>query len=367
MSDAVGHADLMPEPGAQSPFFASTALQWAWDSTSLALLKECPRKYHYVMIEGWRAKGESVHLRFGGLYHSALEGYDKLRAEGAGHDEALEEVIYNTLVDTWDRPTCPECKQQAGGTWFCANCGAPGNFDGKPWDSGHNLKNRHTLIRTIVWYLEAFRDDAAKTVILADGKPAVELSFRMELDEWPAHNDGWRWLQEDHPYTLCGHLDRLVEFAGGYYVMDRKTTGSTLGGYYFDGFNPDNQMTLYTLAGRIIFNTPVRGVIIDAAQIAVGFSRFDRGITYRTEDQLNEWMKDLSYWFSTAARYAERRLLADERQSLQQLRRLPVPENLLEGPAGAGVVFGKRLRAPRVESAGGAVNGRDDNNITRCY
>jgi hypothetical protein len=73
---------MMTEP-AQSPFFAGTALQWAWDSTSLALLKECPRKYHYVMVEGWRAKGESVHLRFGGLYHSALEQYDKLRAEGA--------------------------------------------------------------------------------------------------------------------------------------------------------------------------------------------------------------------------------------------------------------------------------------------
>jgi hypothetical protein len=280
---------------AQSPFFAGTTLQWAWDSTSLALLKECPRKYHYVMVEGWRAKGESVHFRFGGLYHSALEQYDKLRAEGTSHDEALEEVVYNVLLDTWE----PDEPNEAPFEQYPHRAG-------KPWDSGHNLKNRHTLIRTIVWYLEGFRDDAAKTVILADGKPAVELSFRMELDQWPTGQDGWRWLTEEHPYTLCGHLDRLVEFAGGYYVMDRKTTGSTLGGYYFDGFNPDNQMTLYTLAGRIIFNTPVRGVILDAAQIAVGFSRFDRGITYRTEDQLNEWMHDLGYWLSAAARYAER-------------------------------------------------------------
>jgi hypothetical protein len=292
---------------AQSPFFAGTALQWAWDSTSLALLKECPRKYHYVMVEGWRAKGESVHLRFGTLYHTALEQYDKIRQEGGDHEEALEEVVFETLVDTWNRHSCPSCDCKGIiGERECADCAGTGFISDGPWDSGHNLKNRHTLIRTIVWYLEAFRDDAAKTIILADGKPAVELSFRMELDEWPTGQDGWRWLQEEHPYTLCGHLDRLVEFAGGYYVMDRKTTGSTLGGYYFDGFNPDNQMTLYTLAGRIIFNTPVRGVIIDAAQIAVGFSRFDRGFTYRTEDQLNEWMHDLGYWLSAAARYAER-------------------------------------------------------------
>jgi hypothetical protein len=223
----------------------------------------------------------------------------------------------------------------------------------QPWDSGHNLKNRHTLIRTIVWYLEAFRDDAAKTVILADGKPAVELSFRMELDEWPTGQDGWRWLQEEHPYTLCGHLDRLVEFAGGYYVMDRKTTGSTLGGYYFDGFNPDNQMTLYTLAGRIIFNTPVRGVIIDAAQIAVGFSRFDRGITYRTEDQLNEWMHDLGYWLSAAARYAERDYWPMNDKACNNYGGCQFRKICSKAPQVRESFLGKRLRAPRVESAGG--------------
>jgi hypothetical protein len=95
-----------------------------------------------------------------------------------------------------------------------------------------------------------------------------------------------------------------VEFSGGFYVMDRKTTGSTLGGYYFDGFNPDNQMSLYSLAGRCVYNTPVRGVILDAAQVAVGFTRFDRGFTYRTEAQLNEWLRDLGYWLDQAERYA---------------------------------------------------------------
>jgi len=86
--------------------------------------------------------------------------------------------------------------------------------------------------------------------------------------------------------------------------MDRKTTGSTPSPYYFNQFEPNNQMTLYSLASQIVMSSPVRGVIIDAAQIAEGFSRFTRGFTYRTQDQLDEWLTDLKFWFAKAEDYA---------------------------------------------------------------
>lgn len=262
---------LEPAP---SPFVPGTHLQYAWDSTSLGYLKECPRKYYYTIVEGWRGKGSSVHLEFGGLYHKALEVYDAFRAEGRSHDEALELVTTNALEQSW------------------------------PWPFDHATKTRFNLIRSIVWYLDQFEADPARTVQLADGKPAVELSFRFELDRYPEWDDGTGPQDTGQPYILCGHLDRLVDYSGGYYVMDRKTTGSTLGGYYFDGYNPDNQMSLYSIAGRLVYNTPVRGVIIDAAQVAVGFTRFDRGFSHRTEAQQEEWLKDLGYWLDQAERYA---------------------------------------------------------------
>ena len=34
------------------------------------------------MIEGWGSTAESIHLRFGIEYHSALQNYDIIRAEG---------------------------------------------------------------------------------------------------------------------------------------------------------------------------------------------------------------------------------------------------------------------------------------------
>jgi hypothetical protein len=264
------------------------------------------------MIEGWRSRGTGVHLLFGQWYHSSLELYDKLRtgnhgAEHADHEGALRFVVKTLLRTTWEHAEdCPTC----GGTGLigpanydgvCSECGGQKKTgpDG-PWASDHPSKNRETLVRSVIWYLDQFKDDPAATLILANGKPAVELSFRMELD----------WGPEDHsasqPYILCGHLDRVVDFGGQKYVMDRKTTGSSPTPHYFDGFAPDNQMSIYTLAARVQFSTPVAGVIIDAAQIAVGFTRFQRGFTYRTEAQLEEWLADARYWFAQAEGFAEK-------------------------------------------------------------
>jgi hypothetical protein len=64
-------------------------------------------------------------------------------------------------------------------------------------------------------------------------------------------------------------------------------------------------MSLYTLAGQVLFNTGIRGVIIDAAQVAIGFSRFERGFTYRNPDQIDEWVNDLHYWFALAEEFAK--------------------------------------------------------------
>lgn len=258
-----------------SPFLPGTTIQFAWDSTSLGWLKECPRKYQYSMVEQWRTKSDSIHLDFGRWYHAALEHYDKARALNLSHEEALNDTV--SLVMGW--------------TWA----------DGKPWDSDHSNKTRETLIRSIIWYVEHFKDDPAQTVILANGKPAVELSFKMELGWAPTYKDG----PFSQPYVLCGHLDRVVNFSGGTYVMDRKTSSSTIGSNYFDQYDPDNQMSLYTLAAKVIYQTPVKGVIIDAVQIAVGFSRFSRGFTYRTDAQIEEWLEDTKHWFRLAEQYSK--------------------------------------------------------------
>lgn len=235
---------------AESPYLPD-GRQWAWSASHLSLAKDCWRKYFYATRLNLQRRDLSVDLIFGKHYAKALETYHKLRLiEGLDHDDALHNVVFRALCDT------------AG------------------WHPEHNFKTRENLIRSIIWYLEQFKDDPCKTVVLADGRPAVELPFRFQLTA---------------DYVLCGHLDRIVEYAGGLYVQDQKTTGATLGGYYFKRYNPDVQMSLYSVAAKVVWHTPVQGVMIDAAQIAVGFTRFERGFSYRTDEQLDEWTADTLY------------------------------------------------------------------------
>jgi hypothetical protein len=271
---------------APSPFLPGTFIQYAWDSTSLSDLKRCPRLYYYRMIEGWSSRAENVNLRFGSEYHKTLEEYDIAKANGETHDEALFTAIQNLMVRTIDFSSL------------------------QPETDTEMKKSREALLRTAIWYLEQFKDDPAKTLILDNGRPAVELSFRFELDWGPKYispegqAQGEGTIVGSQPYLLCGHLDRVVEYQDHYYGMDRKTTTRTPGSYYFDQYEPDNQMSLYTLACHVIFETPVKGMIIDVAQILTDSSRFVRGFTYRSGDQLDEWVADLKYWFDLAESFA---------------------------------------------------------------
>jgi hypothetical protein len=287
------------QTGTASCFLPGTNVQVAWDSTSLGYFKVCPRLYQYTMLDGYAPRGESIHLRFGLEYHAALEQYDRLIASGTPTEDAVRTVV----ADLYQRTA---------------------EWNPDPTTKAGRYKNRETLTSLVVDYLDHFADDPAETYIKSDGTPAVELSFRFELEWGPesGQTHGSSELDEDaakliamgvdpgptmgQPYLLCGHLDRVVSFNDQLLVMDRKTTTMTLGGYYFAQYEPHNQMSLYTLAGKVIMNAPIRGVIIDAAQILLEKpNAFARGFTYRTPDQLEEWLEDLRVTLSFAEACAQ--------------------------------------------------------------
>ena len=259
---------------AQSPFLPETQVQYAYDSTSLGYLKVCPRLYQYIMLEGWSSREESVHLRFGIEYHAALQDYDLSRAAGITHDDAVHDVVRELLLRT---------------SGFVSN---------------HKTKTRDSLVRTVIWYLDKHKDDPARTHILSDGKAAVEQSFRFELDWGPQKiNEGWMDGPNGRPdirYLLCGHLDKIVSLNGELYWKDYKTVYT----FYNKVWEPDNQMTLYSFAAKVILGSPVHGGMIDMAQVKVDSTDFQRAFTSRTEDHISEWVNDLHYWFALQEQYA---------------------------------------------------------------
>jgi hypothetical protein len=241
----------------------NSAGQFAWDSTSLGALKTCPRKYQLSILEGWTPRSQSLHLRFGIAYHKGLERYQQ--AEGT-HDERIC-VALRAAVEVCTEP------------------------DGSIWETGDTAKSVSNLLRSIVWHCDQYKNDAAKTVILANGKPAVELSFRVPVTE---------------DLIFCGHLDRLAEFAGSYWVVDYKTTKMQLGDSYFAQFEPNNQMSLYAGASKLILSEPAAGVLIDAAQFLVGGTRFGRSMTRRSEEAIEEFFDTAQHYISLAQVFHKR-------------------------------------------------------------
>lgn len=262
------------EEGPPSPFIDGTSIQYAWDATGLEAIKKCPRYYQLSLVDNWQSTGDNIHLRWGGEFHSALEDYEHAKAAGYKHDDALHFTLRALLtrISDWEPQPKEGVRSQV-------------------------LKTKENLVKAVGWYLDHYEQDQAKTLVLENGKPAVELSFHFVLP-----------IPAPRPkvnYILAGHLDKIVDFNGDLFVMDHKTTTNTPGSYFFDGFDPHNQMTVYTIAAQTIMKSPIKGVIVDAIQVATEFIRPTRGITYRSSQRLEEWLVDLEIWLRQAERYAE--------------------------------------------------------------
>ena len=278
------------------------SLQLAWDATSLTAFMECPRKYQYSILEGWRSSAGSAALDFGGLYHSALESIDRGLARGEDLDALLVTAIRETLLASGHYEA-----QAADGTWSPCELELLGEAQHAgasirwvPWSSLDSRRTPQTLIRSIIWYYESYPADQLKTAMLAapsGERPAIELSFTFAL---PFQTPAGRTL------LWCGHMDKVAksESIQDNIVVERKTTTSTIGETYFSQFHMSQQITGYILAGQVVFGLPVRGAVVDAVQVAVGFSRFHRSLELRTEEQVAEWLENLRYWTALAEHYA---------------------------------------------------------------
>jgi hypothetical protein len=192
--------------------------------------------------------------------------------QGLNHEDCLRRVVRWAMTETWDSQS------------------------NLPWISTHKTKNRFSAIRTIIWYLDNLEFDPIQTIQLANGKPAVELSFEVPTDY---HS------KSGEQVTYCGHFDRIADFNGEPVIVDVKTTSDQLSNSFFKKFTPHNQFSGYSMGGRIFYKTEITAIIVDAIQVTASFNRFQRGLVERKDFHLREWQHDLSYWLSQMEHCAE--------------------------------------------------------------
>lgn len=256
---------------------AEPYVQVVWDSTSLSSYMQCPRRYYYEIIEGWRPKALSADLLFGKLLHDATGLYDTLRVEGKDHETALREMVRWALVHS------------AGGQ--------PDSVTGEmlpPLDECDDpTKTRLTLIRCLVWWADEFGADATfPPLVMPDGKVTVELSWRLPLGIETPDGD---------QYIVCGHFDELVRYGDDHVmVLERKTTKSTISSYFWRRYNPSVQVWTYDLAARLYAGDSARGVLMEAFQTGKTMARVERKPIPRTKEQAEEWLGEVEQWIKRA-------------------------------------------------------------------
>lgn len=247
------------------------------DNTSISIFKECPRKWHYGMQLGLRPNSYAAPLEFGGAYHACLEVFDDLLAKGKSRDDALRETIREAF-----RVSAPTLED-----------GSPSPF--AQATAGDTARTRTTLVRTLIWYEEHYRNEIAgdmQTYVLASGEPAVELSFSFELPV-EFFNPETNQMEPAH-YT--GHIDKIVTYQGRLFAMERKHTKNSFYDSYWNRYINSSQIDGYIYASHVNFNLEVGGCIIDATQFQVNSSRFARRVVTRTPERRHEWLLETLYW-----------------------------------------------------------------------
>ena len=271
-------------------------LQIAWDATSLRSFMTCPRKYQYEILQGRKTGNEA--MRFGLVYHAAKEILDAELAKQSYY------TIHNTVAAFGNLAEIENALIEAI-KYVWAETEKWGTEDDIPCTD--NARTRYTLVRGLVWSLEALGTDILTPFEFPDGTLGIELSWRVPLPiSYTEFTAPVGFPRKQTPYLLCGHFDGLVNFQDDVYVLERKTTKTTLKSFFFKNYSPDVQISTYALAADLMYQTlDVRGVIVEAMQTAVGFSRYLRQPIKRTPEQRSEFLEEIIHYIKKAEEYAE--------------------------------------------------------------
>lgn len=224
---------------------------FAIDNTALSMYKSCPEKYRLGILEGYRPNAISAPLSFGSAWNDCTEELEK-----NGLPSAIRKAYTFPLTF-----------------------------------GGDNRRTRWTLIRGLVWYHETYKNDIFKTLILPNGKPALELTFRVELPVELKSASGV-------PVYYTGHIDRVVTYMGQVYAFEKKHTVSYLTDNYFARYEFSAQIMGYVFALNSLHQLEAAGAVIDSVSFAVNSVKTGRKVVQRAMEHVPEWLADTFYWIA---------------------------------------------------------------------
>lgn len=227
------------------------------DSTLRSTFVSCPRKFYLQYVEHFKPREQSVHLVAGGAY---AEGIEQARLayyrDGKSSEEALAIGLKALLIFYGDFECPPE-----------------------------SAKSCERMLGALEYYWSQYPpgEDAAKPALIAPGKYGIEFSFAEPIDA--THPE------TGNPILYCGRMDGVMDYAGGRYGEDDKTTTS-LGASWSKQWDLRSQFTGYTW-GCQQAGIPLNGFLIRGLSVLKTKYDTQQALTYRPQWMIDRWYKQL--------------------------------------------------------------------------
>ena len=231
-----------------------SAFPVVWDSTALASLRACRQQFQYSTIDKLKLKGTSIHLHAGGAFARGLEVARLAFYKDAKTPEESVALGASALITAY------------------------GDFD-----PGNSAKSLDRMVGALEYYFSEYPldTDPARILNLAS-KPAVEFSFAIPLPI--THPDS------GEPLLFCGRFDAVVEYAGGIYAMDEKTT-SSLGATWSRQWDLRGQFCGYAWALRE-HGLNCQGTIVAGVSILKTKYEQQRAVVPQPDFKIDRWLED---------------------------------------------------------------------------
>lgn len=227
------------------------------DSTMIAAFRACQRKFFLEFILHYRPRTPNVHLHAGAAYATGLEvARTAYFIHNASPEAALTEGLH-ALMTAYGDFSCPE-------------------------DSAKSLPR---MMGALEFYLSSYplATDEARPTQLGPGKWGIEFSFAEPIDAThPETND---------PILYVGRMDQVVDFAGGRFGEDDKTT-SSLGATWSKQWDLRSQFTGYCW-GCERAGIPLQGFLVRGVSILKTKYDTQQALTYRPKWMIERWYEQL--------------------------------------------------------------------------
>lgn len=258
----------------------------------LATLKSCEKKFKNEYIQHWKPKDQSVHLHAGAAFAKGLEvARDAFYTGYAQGIVNLKDTKTGAVSKEWLRVLHPNVLHNEDSSialGLAALLESYGAFE-CPEDSS---KSASRMAGAFEFYFANYplKVGEEDPIILPNGKRGIEFSF--------AHPLPIMHPETGDPILYVGRLDMLMNFAGGIFMEDDKTT-SQLGATWSRQWDLRSQFTGYAW-GCKQSGIEVDGAVVRGVSILKTKYDTQQAVSYRPQWQIDRWYNETLVWIQRA-------------------------------------------------------------------